>query len=410
LGRKIILSGQGAKRKFGEISEPSRQALYFGLAESAHLLYAYLLGLLAVPMSDFGQFVVQVRDVGVTLTRSEANAALRAMLTGDADDEDIAALLTAMAKRGETVAELTGFAEAMRSLSVPVPLTSEERALLVDTCGTGGDGKGTYNISTASALVAAAAGAKIAKHGNRAVTSKCGSADVLEALGVAVELPVEKAAECLRATGFTFLYAPLLHPSLKRVGPIRKALGFRTIFNLAGPLCNPADAQAQVMGVFAADRVALVAESMAALGVRHAYVVHGLDGLDELTLSGESLVAEVRNEHPEQRHEEVASGGDVVHFRVSPSDAHLALASLDQLQGGHTAAENAAILEAILLGEKGPKRDIALLNAAAALVVAGIAGDLRDGVERGAEAIDSGAAKKTLAALREFGKLTAASK
>jgi anthranilate phosphoribosyltransferase len=358
-------------------------------------------------MADFRQFVAQVRDMGVSLTRGEANAALRAMLSGEAGDEDIAALLTAIARRGETVAELTGFAEAMRSLSVPVPLTTEERALLVDTCGTGGDGKGTFNISTASALVAAAAGAKIAKHGNRGVTSKCGSADVLEALGVAVALPVEMAAECLRATGFTFLYAPLLHPSLKRVQAVRKALGFRTIFNLAGPLCNPADAPAQVMGVFAADRVALVAESMAALGVRHAYVVHGLDGLDELTLSGESLVAEVGSEGPGNRRGEIGSSGDVVHFRVSPSDAGLPLAGLDQLQGGETAAENAAILEAVLLGEKGPKRDIALLNAAAALVVAGIAGDLRDGVELGAEAIDSGAAKKTLTALRDFSKMTA---
>lgn len=353
-------------------------------------------------MADFSQFVVQVRDVGATLTRGEANAALLTMLAGEAEDEDIAALLTAIARRGETVAELTGFAQAMRSLSVPVPLTAGERARLVDTCGTGGDGKGTFNISTASALVAAAAGAKIAKHGNRAVTSKCGSADVLEALGVAVTLPVEKAAECLRATGFTFLYAPLLHPSLKRVGPIRKALGFRTIFNLAGPLCNPAGASAQVMGVFAADRVALVAETMAALGVRHAYVVHGLDGLDELTLSGESLVAEVRNHRPKHRPDEVASVGDVTHFRINPSDANLGVASLDQLQGGETAAQNAAILEAILLGEKGPKRDIALLNAAAALVVAGIARDLREGINRGAEAIDSGAAKKTLAALRKF--------
>jgi anthranilate phosphoribosyltransferase len=363
-------------------------------------------------MTDFRQLVVQVRDVGVTLTRGESNAALRAMLTDEADDEDIAALLTAIAKRGETVAELTGFAEAMRLLSVPVPLTAEERSRLVDTCGTGGDGKGTFNISTASALVAAAAGAKIAKHGNRAVTSRCGSADVLEALGVAVALPVEQAAECLRATGFTFLYAPLLHPSLKRVQAVRKSLGFRTIFNLAGPLCNPADAPAQVMGVFAADRVALVAQSMAALGVRNAYVVHGLDGLDELTLSGESLVAEVRNEpldyrNKDQRGEDVASGGEVMHFRVSPSDAHLPLASLDQLQGGHTVAENAAILEAILLGEKGPRRDIALLNAAAALVVAGIAGSLRDGVEQAAEAIDSGAAKKTLAGLRDFSKMAA---
>ena len=351
-------------------------------------------------MGDFFEFVLQVRDAGATLSREQSGEALRSMLGGEAADEDIAALLTAMAKRGETVAELTGFAETMRSLAVPVPLSEEERAALVDTCGTGGDGKGTFNISTASALVAAAAGAKVAKHGNRAVTSQCGSADVLEALGIAVALPVEAAAECLRATGFTFLFAPVLHPSLKRVGPVRKALGFRTIFNLAGPLSNPAGARAQVMGVFAADRVALVAESMANLGVRHALVVHGLDGLDELTLSGESLAAEVQG----TGHREQGTGirDAVRHFRVHPQEAGLAVASVDQLQGGATAAENAAILERLLLGEPGPKRDIVLLNAAAALVVSGIASDFREGVERGAAAIDSGAASKTLTALRHF--------
>jgi len=366
-------------------------------------------------MADFRQYVQQVRTGDRPLTRSEANAALREMLTGNAADDDIAALLTAMATRGETVAELTGFAEAMRSLSVPVPLTEAERATLVDTCGTGGDGKGTFNISTGAALVAAAAGARIAKHGNRGVTSRCGSADVLEALGVAIALPVEQAAECLRSTGFTFLYAPLLHPALKRVQAVRKALGFRTIFNLAGPLSNPADASAQVMGVFAAECLGLVGESMASLGVRHALVVHGLDGLDELTLSGETLVAEVRSNDSEleptdvdERDRRVPS--DVIHFRVSPADAGLGEATLGQLQGGQTAGENAAILEAILRGEKGPKRDIVVLNAAAALVVAGLAPDFHSGAERAAEAIDGGAARKTLTALRDFSKMAAAVK
>jgi anthranilate phosphoribosyltransferase len=376
------------------------------------------------PEPHFSEYVEQVRDAGRSLTRAQANAALCAMLAGEATDDQIAALLTAMARRGETggetaietVDELTGFAEAMRSLSVPVPLTEAERAALVDTCGTGGDGSGTFNISTASALVAAAAGAKVAKHGNRAVTSKCGSADVLEALGVPVALPVEAAAECLRTTGFMFLYAPLLHPAMKRVGPVRRALGFRTIFNLAGPLANPAGARAQVMGVFAADRVALAAEAMANLGVRHAFVVHGLDGLDEFTLSGETLVAEVvaqgaggRAQGPGHREQGTEDSGAenfgvVRHFRFHPRDVGLALASLDQLRGGETAAENAAILEAILLGETGPRRDIVLLNAAAALLVSGIASGFREGVERAAAAIDSGAAKKTLAALREFGR------
>ncbi len=355
-------------------------------------------------MTDFSQFVEQVRHGAASLSREDAGAALRAMLTGDAADEDIAALLTAMARRGETVEELTGFAEAMRSLSVPLPFSDQERAALVDTCGTGGDGQGTFNISTAAALIAAAAGAKVAKHGNRAVTSKCGSADVLEALGIAVTLPVDAAAECLRATGFTFLYAPLLHPSMKRVQPVRKALGFRTIFNLAGPLSNPARAQAQVMGVFAADRVGLVAESLANLGVRHALVVHGLDGLDELTLSGETLVAQIQSPGPQGS----ATSGQVRHFRVAPEEAGLAAAPISSLQGGTTAAENAAILERILVGAPGPKRDVVLLNAAAALMVSGVARDLRQGVERAAEAIDSGAAGRTLAALRDFSKMAAA--
>ena len=355
-------------------------------------------------MINFRQIVEQVEGGG-TLSRAEARSALTQMLSGDAADVDVAMLLTAMAERGETVDELTGFAEAMRVLSMPVPLSDDERALLVDTCGTGGDGKGTFNISTGAALVAAAAGAKVAKHGNRAVTSKCGSADVLEALGVAVALPAELAVECLRASGFMFLYAPALHPSLKRVQPVRRALGFRTIFNLAGPLTNPAGARAQVMGVFAADRVALVAESMANLGVRHAFVVHGSDGLDELTLSGESEVAEVRGEGTGLRIQAVA---DVRAFRVHPSDAGLSVASLHSLQGGDTAAENAAILESILLGETGPRRDIVLLNAAAALMASGIAANFGEGVERGAEAIDAGQAEKTLEALREFSKTVAA--
>jgi anthranilate phosphoribosyltransferase len=296
-----------------------------------------------------------------------------------------------MAQRGETADELTGFAEAMRELAVPVPLTDEEREQLIDTCGTGGDDRGTFNISTGAALVATAAGAKVAKHGNRAVTSKCGSADVLEALGVAVALSPELAVESLRETGFMFLYAPALHPSLKRVQPIRRALGFRTIFNVAGPLTNPAGAPAQVMGVFAANRVGLVAEAMARLAVRHAFVVHGSDGLDELTLTGPSQVAEVQG-----------TDRSVRLFEITPEEADLARAPLSALAGAETAAENAAILKRIFSGERGPQRDIVLLNAAAALVTGRIAGDLREGVARAAEAIDSGAVLETVRKLRNF--------
>jgi anthranilate phosphoribosyltransferase len=353
-------------------------------------------------MSDFFKYVEKVRDVGAALTRSEANAAVRAMLAGDADDDEIAALLTVIAKRGETVAELTGFAEALRQISIPLPLTEAECAQLVDTCGTGGDDQGTFNISTGAALVAAAAGAKVAKHGNRAVSSMCGSADVLEALGVAVALPPKEAVECLRATGFTFLFAPALNPSMKRVQPVRKSLSFRTIFNLAGPLSNPANARTQVMGVFAADRIAVVAQAMANLGIRHAFVVHGLDGLDELTVTGETMVAEVRCRPTAAWDRGIEGPGDVRHFRFHPRQAGLEVSSRDQLQGGKTAAENATILEAVLQGEKGPRRDVVLLNAAGALSVAEVAADIREGMERAVAAIDSGAAMKTLTALREF--------
>ena len=354
-------------------------------------------------MADFYRYVEQVRGVGAPLSRTDARLAVRAMLAGEVADDAIAALLTAIAKRSETVQELTGFAEAIRDAAVPLPLTEAERAQLIDTCGTGGDGLGTFNISTAAALVAAAAGAKVAKHGNRRVTSTCGSADVLEALGVSIQLPPNEAVECLRATGFTFLYAPLLNPTLKRVQAVRMSLGFRTIFNLAGPLSNPAGAHAQVLGVFAANRMALMAQSMANLGVvRHGFVVYGLEGLDEMTVSGETLIAEVRNRPRDDWDRGAGQPGDVRHYRFHPREAGLEVSSVNELRGGDTVAENAAILEAILNGERGAKRDVVLLNAAGALSVSGIAHDIREGMEMAAAAIDSGAAKKTLQALREF--------
>lgn len=358
-------------------------------------------------MAGFRETLKLVVEQGATLHRDEARRVLTEMLTSEAGggDLEVAALLTALATRGETVDELTGFAEAMRTLSLPIPLTDDERASLVDTCGTGGDGLGTFNISTGAALVAVAAGAKVAKHGNRAMTSRCGSADVLESLGVPVTLAPEQAIECLRATGFMFLYAPALHPAMKRVQPIRKALGFRTIFNLAGPLTNPAGAPAQVMGVYSGEKVSLVAETMARLGVRHAFVVHGLDGLDELTLTGQSSVAEIRE--PEGQGSGIrdgTTGKNVRLFKISPEDAGLKRASLSEVAGGETGAENAQILERIFAGETGAKRNVVLLNAAAALIAAGIAADFSEGVARGAEAIDSGAARQTLQRLREFGR------
>ena len=238
--------------------------------------------------------------------------------------------------------------------------------------------------------MAAAAGAKIAKHGNRSLTSRCGSADVLDALGVPTSLAPEQAVECLRATGFVFLFAPLMHPAMRRVQPIRRAIGRRTVFNILGPLTNPALAPAQILGVYAADLVPLMAEAMVKLDVRHGFVVHGSDGLDEITLGGETEIAEVKN-------------GAFRLWKFSPQDAGLQRAPLSELQGGD-AVENAAILQAIFAGEKGPRRDIVLVNAAATLITAGMAQDIRSGIEHAARAIDSGAAAKTLAALVEFGK------
>jgi anthranilate phosphoribosyltransferase len=279
---------------------------------------------------------------------------------------------------------------------VPVPLTDEEREQLVDTCGTGGGGPLTFNISSGAALVAAAAGAKVAKHGNRAVTSRCGSADVLEALGVPVTLSPEPAAECLRATGFMFLFAPYYHPAMKAVAGLRRALGFRTIFNLCGPLTNPAGARAQVIGVLAPSRVLLVGRTLAALGAKRAFVVHGTDGIDELTTTGESVVARV---------EESPDGGapGLKAARITPEMAGLQRTTLDQFVGGDIKT-NASLLYDVLTGIPGARRDIVLLNAAAALVADGVAGDLREGVARGAEAIDSGEAAATLAKLRSFGE------
>src|SRR5580658_10513545 len=334
-------------------------------------------------MSQLVALLKHVVEEHGTLTQEQGCSALREMLEGEANDVQIASLLTAIATRGATAEELSGFVQAMRTMSRPMGLTEPEREQLVDTCGTGSDGQGTFNISTAAALVAAAAGAKIAKHGNRGVTSKCGSADVLEALGIPVDLEPEMAVECLRRTGFMFLYAPALHPAMKRVQPIRRALGFRTLFNLAGPLANPAGARSQVAGVFGG--LELVEQSLAHLGVRHALVVHGRDGLDELTLNGVSDGAEVR-EHT------------VRNFILEAGDAGLEQAPLSALEGCD-ARGNASLIERILEGERGPRRDVVLFNAAAALVIAGHAADFAAGVRCAADAIDSGAGLELLVRL-----------
>ncbi|HEY1904058.1 MAG TPA: anthranilate phosphoribosyltransferase [Terracidiphilus sp.] len=346
-------------------------------------------------MASLKELLKPLAEDGAALTREQAADVLTEILTGNVPDVEIAALVTVLATRGEQAPELAGFVEVMRQRALPVPLTTEERDTLVDIVGTGGGGPLTFNISSGAALIAAAAGAKVAKHGNRAVTSRCGAADVLEALGIPIELSPELAAECLRQTGFMFLYAPLYHPAMKALGPLRRALGFRTIFNLCGPLTNPAGARNQVIGVLAPSRVLLVGRTLAALGAKRAFVVHGTDGIDELTTTGESIVARI---------EEAETGPPTLKAaRVTPEMAGLARTTLDQFTGGDVET-NASHLYDVITGIPGARRDVVLLNAAAALVAAGLAFDLKEGVIMGTEAIDSGEAAATLAKLRQFGE------
>ncbi len=309
------------------------------------------------------------------------------MFKGEVSEQQMAELLLALNTRGVTPAELAGFIDAMRAVMVPVPLTSAERARIVDTCGTGGDASGTFNISTGAALVAAAAGATVAKHGNRAITSRTGSADVLEVLGIPVNLSPDAVADALRKHRFAFLLAPNHHPAMKTITPVRKALKVRTVFNILGPLSNPALAPAQLMGVYAPELVPLVAEALAMLGTRHALVVHGDGNLDELALSGPSQFAEVRS-------------GTVRLDMLTPQDVGLHSAPLSALTGGDV-QQSAAILRRIFAGEKGPCRDIVLLNTAAVLFTAGIAPDIHNGVFLAAAAIDDGRAAALVAALAQ---------
>jgi anthranilate phosphoribosyltransferase len=318
---------------------------------------------------------------GRTLTLDEARAAMGAVMAGESTPAQLAALLVALRMRGETVDELAGFAAAMRDHAVRVTAP----AGVVDTCGTGGDGRGTFNISTGAALVVAAAGVPVAKHGNRAVTSVSGSFDVLEALGVAVDLTPDEAATCLREDGFAFLFAPNFHPAMRHAGPTRRELGIRTAFNLLGPLTNPAGARRQVVGVGDPQAAPKLAGVLQALGTERSFVVHG-DRIDELPLDGSGVIYDVSPLGIQRR-------------VVMPGDAGLAPADTAALAGG-SPVENARIIEAILGGELGPRRDVVVLNAAAALQVAGRACDLREGAVLAARAIDSGAATALLGRLR----------
>jgi anthranilate phosphoribosyltransferase len=317
---------------------------------------------------------------GDDLTREEVTALFGRLMDGEVDETLQAGILVALAAKGEVVAEVVGAAEAMRARVRTVPHIFDD---LVDTCGTGGDGLGTFNLSTAAAIVAAACGARVAKHGNRSVSSRCGSADVLEALGVRVDNTPEQAAEMLRTTGISFLFAPGFHPAMREVMPVRRALGIRTLFNLLGPLTNPAGAERQLMGIYSLDLVEVVGHVLRDLGSRHALVVHGHDGLDEITTTAATRVAEVRPD-----------GVEV--FDLTPEDFGISRVGLESLQGGDAEA-NAASMRSVLGGEPGALSDAVCLNSGATLYVAGLAGSIADGLRSAREAIASGAAASKLA-------------
>ena len=340
--------------------------------------------------------LIEKLEAGGDLSRTEAESAMEEILSGVAEEEWIVALLAALRAKGETVEELVGFAHAMRNHATPIfsddtkpgsKANSRPAAPLVDTCGTGGDASGTFNISTAAAFVAAGAGVLIAKHGNRSISSKCGSADVLEALGVSLDATPETIGASICEIGIGFLFAPAMHTAMRHAMPARRRLG-RTAFNLLGPLTNPAGARAQVVGVFSDKVVEKIALVFAELGVEHAFVVHGAGGLDEISLAGETSVGEVHC-------------GTVSLYRVTPEDFGLERASMDAISGGD-AAYNAELIRAILSGEPGPRRDIVIANAAAAIVVSGRAGNFLEGAQMAGQSVDSGEARAKLDTLIAF--------
>jgi anthranilate phosphoribosyltransferase len=335
---------------------------------------------------------------GEDLSRAEAEAAMEQILAGSASNSQIAALLTGLRTKGETVDELVGFAKAMRRHATPIFPSNHppSEEALVDTCGTGGDGSGTFNVSTTAAFVVAGAGVRVAKHGNRSISSRCGSADVLEQLGARIDLAPERIARSIEEVGIGFLFAPAVHAATRHAMQARRDLKTRTVFNLLGPLTNPAGASAQVVGVYDASVTELMARALGELGVGRAFVVHGADGLDEISISGETHIAELRD-------------GVVRTFTIAPEDFGLRRSPVDALRGGD-AKQNAQIIQTILgksmlYREHGPRRQIVLANAAAALVAAGRAHDFLDGVRLAAGSIDSGAARERLDAFVAFSQV-----
>jgi anthranilate phosphoribosyltransferase len=321
---------------------------------------------------------------GHSLSMDEASAVMGEIMEGNATPAQFGAFVTALRIKGETVDEIAGLARTMRAKALRVNINEP----VVDTCGTGGDGSGTFNISTAAAFVAAACGLKIAKHGNRAMSSQCGSADVLEALGVKIDLNPEQVQKCLEKVGIGFMLAPVFHPAMKYASAPRKEVGIRTVFNILGPLTNPAGAGAQVLGVPERSLTEKMATVLKMLGCQHALVVHGEDGLDEITITGKTFVSELKN-------------GNIKNFEIAPEDIGLPVAKSDSLKGG-IAKENADLLHSILSGKKGAQRDIVLMNASAALVAGDKVATLRPGIAMANEAIDNGKALQKVEELVKF--------
>jgi len=342
------------------------------------------------PTTDLMRSIIQRIATGPELSkdisREEARAGMRLILDGNTDPVQAGIFLIALRMKGETAPELIGFARVMRERAEP--LWNGESLPVLDTAGTGGDHSGTFNISTAAAFVAAAAGVRVAKHGNRSATSKCGSADVMEALGIDIQMPTDRLRSAVKDVGIGFFFAQRFHTSMKHVMPVRTQLKVRTVFNILGPLANPASACFQVVGVSSPDIMELIGNALYGLGLRHAFVVHGANGMDEVSIASRTYVLELRD-------------GEVRQFIMTPEDFGISSARIDAVLGGD-AAENATIIESIFRGELGPRRDVVLLNAAPALIAGGAAKTWKDAIRLGAESIDSGLALKKLDELRQL--------
>jgi anthranilate phosphoribosyltransferase len=324
----------------------------------------------------------------IDLTEQEARGAMEEIMAGQATDAQIAGFLTALRMKGETAQELIGFARVMREKAER--LWDDEVLPVLDTCGTGGDRSGTFNISTAAAFVAAGAGVRVAKHGNRSASSRCGSADAMEALGIDIQMPVVRIRQAIKEIGIGFLFAQRFHVSMKHAMPARTQLKVRTVFNILGPLANPAWACFQVVGVSSPEIMELMANALQGLGLKHAFVVHGANGMDEVSISSRTYVVEIRDTEMRQ-------------FVMTPEDFGITSTKIDAILGGNT-AENANIIESVLRGEHSPRRDVVLLNAAPAIVAAGAASTWKEGIRLAADSIDSRAALRKLEELKEFSK------